>query len=420
VKVTGLQALDLRFPLPSRAGSDAHHPDPVYSFATCVLSTDDGVDGTGYALTLGRGNELVTQAISCYEPLVVGVDVASVAAEFGAYSNTWSNESQLRWVGPQKGVTHLALAAVLGAIVDLWAKAERKPLWRLLLDLSPKQLVRLVDFSTIDDVITPEEALTLLEERRLGDEVVAELERCGYPAYDTSVGWLGYSEDDLVRRAVASVEAGYTAVKLKIGSAHLADDVKRMRTLRVALGDDVKIMVDANQRWGVGAAIDAGRVLAEHDPYWLEEPVHPDDVLGYADVARGLAPMRIAGGEHLSNQVLFKNFIRAGALHIVQPDAVRLAGLPEYLAVSLMAAKHRLPALPHVGDMGQVHQHLVVFTHVALGMEKLPLEMIPHLASQFAEPCQLRSGRYLLPKAPGASTALTAYSIDRHRVGVVE
>jgi len=414
MRITSLSARDLRFPLPSGAGSDSRHVDPMYSFACCVLGTDEGVAGTGYALTLGRGNELVTQAVTCFEPLVVGLDVEETAGALGRHLSLWSNESQLRWLGPQKGVIHLGLAAVIGAIVDLWAKAERKPLWRLLLDLSPERLVELVDFSTIDDYLDREEALHLLRERRLPDGEIERLAGRGYPAYDTSVGWFGYSVDELARRAAASLERGFSALKLKVGAADHAEDVRRIEAVRQTVGGDVKLMLDANQRWGVAAAIEAGRAFAPYDPFWFEEPVHPDDVLGYRDVAKALAPMRIAGGEHVPNQVLFKNLIRAGALQIVQPDAVRLAGLPEYLAVALMATKAGLPALPHVGDMAQLHQHLIVFTRCALGMPELPLEMIPHIAEHFEEPCVLRDGSYVLPDRPGASTTFRLESIKRH------
>jgi L-fuconate dehydratase len=401
-RIVALDALDLRFPLSGGAGSDAMHADPVYSFATCVLRTSDGTAGTGIALTLGRGNELVCEAIRCYERHVVGVALDTLVDDLGPRCCAWANDSQLRWLGPHKGVVHLALAAVVGAVVDLWAKAEAKPLWRLLLDLSPEKLVSLVDFSTIDDLVTPAEALDMLRERRISE---AALIARGYPGYDTSVGWLGYTRDELVDNTRAAVACGFRAVKLKVGGD---DDVARVAAVREAVGPDVKIMLDANQRWGVRDAIAAGRALTRFDPFWLEEPVHPDDVAGYADVARALRPLRIAGGEHAPNQVVFKNLIRAGAIQVVQADAVRLAGLPEFLAVAFMAAKAGLPVAPHAGDMGQLHQHLVVFLRCALGMDELPLEMIPHVRHAFAEPCELRDGRYVLPVTPGASTTMRA------------
>lgn len=418
-----LETHDLRFPLPGGAGSDSRHVDPVYSFATCILTDADGRSGTdpvsehgtGFAFTIGRGNDLVCRAIECLEPLVLGADVREIVRDFGTYWSRWANESQLRWLGPHKGVIHLALAAVVGAVVDLWAKIEQKPLWRLLLDLTPDELVAMVDFSAIDDYLTPDEARELLATRRLADDEIEAQIRRGYPAYDTSVGWLGYGRDELLANCRASVDAGYRAVKLKVGGPDLAEDVARVAAVREALGDEILIMVDANQRWGVGDAIAAGRAFAPLAPFWFEEPVHPDDILGYARVAEALAPMRIAGGEHLANQVLFKNLIRAGGVGIVQPDAVRLGGLPEYLAVALMAAKAELPALPHVGDMGQLHQHLILFTRCALGMPELPLEMIPHIAEHFAEPVRVEDGRYVLPRTPGAGTSFTAESLSRYR-----
>lgn len=412
MKITQISAYDLRFEL-GRAGSDALHHDPAYSFATCVLRTGEGAEGTGITLTLGRGNELVTQAIGALAPFVLGVDVLSAVRDLGALTARWSNESQLRWVGPHKGVIHLALASVLGAIVDLWATSSGKPLWRVLLDQSPEEIADLVDFSAVDDFLTRDEALAMLRNRRLPPaEIDAQIAR-GYPAYDTSVGWLGYSEDELRRTSTAAVEAGFGAVKVKVGLDDLAADLRRVGIVRERVGPDRLLMIDANQRWGVAGAIEAGRALAEFDPFWFEEPVHPDDVLGYRDVSQALAPLRIAGGEHVSNPVLFKNFIRAEALQVVQPDAVRLAGLSEYLAVALMSAKAGLPALPHVGDMGQLHQHLIVFTRCALGMPELPLELIPHLAEHFVDPVTVRDGAYVLPDQPGAGTALRPDSILR-------
>lgn len=417
MSVERFEAHDLRFPLPGGAGSDARHIDPVYSFATCVLTDADGRTGTGYTLTLGRGNELVTAAIDSFAPLVVGTDVSEVVRDFGAHWSRWANESQLRWLGPHKGVIHLALAAVVGAVVDLWAHGRERPLWRALLELSADELVAMVDFAGIDDYLTPDEARELLRDRRLSDADIQAQAARGYPAYDTSVGWLGYDVDELLANCRSSLQAGYRAVKLKVGSPELAQDVARVAAVRDAVGEDVLLMVDANQRWGVADAIAAGRALAPFDPFWFEEPVHPDDILGYRDVAAALAPMRIAGGEHLSNQVLFKNAIRCGAIQVVQADAVRLGGLPEYLAVALMAAKADLPVLPHVGDMGQLHQHLIMFTRCALGMPELPLEMIPHVTQHFAEPVVLADGHYQLPTTPGASTSFDAGSARRHRHG---
>jgi L-fuconate dehydratase len=326
-----------------------------------------------------------------------------VCGSLGLVWHELANESQLRWVGPHKGVTHLALASVMGAIVDAWARVQAQPLWRLLLSLSVEEVVSLVDFAGIEDAVSRQRALQLLQDRRLPDSAIDELARTGYPAYDTSVGWLGYSLDELVTNVAEATRKGFRAVKLKIGSD---DDVQRVAAVREVIGQDVDLMVDANQTYEVADAIAAGRRLAEFDPYWFEEPVHPDDLLGYRAVRDALAPMRIAGGEHLANQVLFKNAIALGAMDVVQADAVRLAGLPEFLGVALLAAEAGLPVAPHVGDMGQLHQHLVPFLRVGLGMPLLPLEHIPHVADHFAEPCVIEDGHYRLPETVGASTTL--------------
>jgi L-fuconate dehydratase len=415
VRIAGLRAVDLRFPLSPGAGSDARHTDPMYSFATCLLEVGGAITGTGFALTLGRGNDLVTEAIRSYAPLVVGRDLADVTGALGATVAAWSDESQLRWLGPHKGVTHLALAAVAGAIVDAWARAAGKPLWRLLLDLDVDELLSLVDFAAIGDAVPVERARELFSARRLDADAIAVMSE-GYPAYDTSVGWLGYDRDTLVANAEQAVGDGFEAVKVKVGSPGLADDVSRVEAVRSVVGPDVLVMVDANQCWSPAAAVEAGRALAPFDPFWFEEPVHPDDLFGYCDVRAALTPMRIAGGEHLPNPVMFKSFIRAGAIDVVQADAVRLAGLPEFLAVALLAADAGLPVAPHAGDMGQLHQHLMPFVACALGLPVLPLETIPHVADHFAEPCRLEKGHYRLPGSPGASTAFTDDALERFAV----
>lgn len=406
MRVTGLKVQDLRFPMPGGV-ADAVHTDPQFSMAAVTVETDGDVTGAGFATTLGRGNELVAAAVRSLEPHIVGTDVDQAVATLGATTARWSNESQLRWVGPHKGVIHLALAAITVGLVDLWAKKEGRPLWRLLLSLEPEQVVDLVDFRPIADYLSREEALDILRSRRLPDTAIDDLARHGYPAYNTSVGWLGHDLEAMVALVREAAADGYGAVKLKVGSPDLAADVSRVFTVRSAVGDDIDIMIDANQYWGVEDAITAGRALSEADIFWFEEPIHPDDVMGYRAVSDALAPMRIAGGEHCANPVLFKNFIAAGALQVVQPDVVRLAGVSEYLAVALMAAKAGLPAVPHVGDVGQVHQHLISFTTVAMGLPRWRLEMIPHLAEHFAEPCTIERGHYRLPETPGASTTLT-------------
>lgn len=404
-RIRRIEAWDLRFPLPAGAGSDARHTDPVYSLAVCVVETDTGVRGTGITLTLGAGNDLVAQAILRYAPMLVGIDVEATVARLGAWWAELADDPQLRWLGPHKGVTHLALASVCGAVVDAWAHHRGAPLWRLLLDATPDELLAMVDLRPLGGDLDPARVHALLRDPAPGE--VAAMARDGYPGYDTSIGWLGYSTEQLVQKARAAVESGVGAVKVKIGSACLSDDVARVAAVRDAVGPDRLVMVDANQCYDVDGAIEAGRALADLDVFWLEEPVHPDDVFGYRRVADAV-PQRVAGGEHLPNQVSFLSFLRAGAVSVAQPDIVRLGGLPEFLAVALLCARHGIAVAPHAGDMGQLHQHLAPFTALRLGGERIPLETIPHLRPHFAEPARVERGAYQLPCAPGSSTALRA------------
>jgi L-fuconate dehydratase len=317
-----------------------------------------------------------------------------------------ADESQLRWLGPHKGVVHLALASITSALVDAWAIRRQKPLWQLLLEMSPEELIEWVDFTYLEDYLTREEGLELLREGAgapwLGHELVVN----GYPAYNTAVGWLGYAPDLLVRNCREQLAAGFGALKLKVGSATLQEDVERISAVRQAVRPAVRLMLDANQKWTVEQAIAAGRALQPFDPFWLEEPTHPDDILGFRDIAQGIAPIAVAGGEHVANAVLFKNLLRAGAVRFVQADIVRLGGLPEFLAVVLMSRKAGLPVVPHAGDMSQMHQHLVVWQSIRLGVEPLHLEYIPHLREHFITPVRVEGGRYHLPKEPGSSTRL--------------
>lgn len=417
MRIEQLETFDLRFSLPPGAGSDALHTNPEYSLATCMLVADNGELGTGFSLTLGAGNELVCRAADLYRRYFISADPEDLVADLGANWHKWANDGQLRWLGPQKGVVHLALAALVSALLDLWSRVKGVPLWKALLDLTPEQLVTLVDFTSIENYIRADEALELLETRRLPTEAVEALVHEGYPAYDTSVGWLGYPLGLLLEKVGECRERGYSAVKIKVGSRELMEDVERLAAVRAVLGDDFLMMIDANQRWTPHEAVAAGRLFAEYGPFWFEEPVHPDDLSGYVEVGKALAPMQIAGGEHIPNQVVFKNFFEARALQVAQPDVVRLGGLPEYLAVALMAAKSGIPVIPHVGDMAQIHQHLAVVGRVTLGLPELPLEMIPHLSEHFVEPCTLARGRYVLPSTPGSSTRIQPRSIRRFAVG---
>lgn len=401
--IRAIHTRDLRFPLEQGAGTDAVHGDPVYSYAVTSLESDDGLCGEGAAFTLGAGNDTVCRLAAELAPSLRGRDVEELMATWGETSRALADHSQLRWLGPHKGAVHLALASITNACFDLWAKARGVPLWRLLLDLSPEQVVALLDLTYVEDVLDRGTALSLLQGHLASrDDRTSVLGR-GYPGYDTSVGWFGYDDATLVRNAEAALARGFRAMKLKVGSPDLARDVGRVRLVRDVVGPDATLMVDANQQWTWPVAMDACRAFAELGVAWIEEPTHPDDVLGHQRLAEAVAPVAIAAGEHLPNRVVFKNYMQAAACRIVQVDALRVAGVSEFLTVSLMARRFDLPVIPHVGDMGQLHRHLVLFDHVALGHEELFLEVIPHLAGHFATPARVTDGRYVTPQEPGAS-----------------
>jgi L-fuconate dehydratase len=405
-RIIAVEARDQRYDLPPGAGSDSLHVDPRYSYAVTLVQLEDGEYGTGLAFTLGRGNEVVVQAIEAYAPLVVGQDLGAIMGDLARFWRRLADESQLRWLGPQKGAIHLALASVTSALVDAWARRRQQPLWQLLLEMTPEALIEWVDLTYLEDYLTREEALDLLRRHAGAPWPEHDLVARGYPAYNTAVGWLGYDREALVRNCREQLAAGFGALKIKVGSETLAEDVERVGAVREAVGPSVRLMLDANQKWSVAEAIAAGRALRPFEPFWLEEPTHPDDILGFRDIAHGIAPLKVAGGEHVANAVQFKNLIRAGALQFVQADIVRLGGLPEFLAVMLMSKKAGLPVVPHAGDMSQIHQHLVVWQSIRLGVEPFHLEYIPHLREQFVAPIRVEGGRYHLPRAPGSSTRL--------------
>ena len=396
----------MRFPLSHGAGSDAIHSGAEYAFATTLLGSDGNDFGTGIVLTLGTGNEVVCEVIELFGKEVVGREIEEIMADFGSVSQKLSQHPQLRWLGPHKGVVHLALASLTNACFDLWAKSRGVPLWRLLLDLEPKQLLALLDLSYLEDVLPRDKALALLEENAESRAQRESILRTGYPGYDTSVGWFQYDDErikDLTRQAI---DRGFHAFKLKVGSPDGQRDIRRARVLRELAGPKALIMFDANQQWTPPRALEMGRELRAMNPFFIEEPTHPDDVHAHAVLARELVPVSIALGEHVPNRILFKNFMEASAVQIVQVDCTRVAGISEFLSVSLMARKFGLRVVPHVGDMGQIHQHLVLFNHIALGHEALFLECIPHLQEHFVNPAQVRDGVYLTPQAPGASSDL--------------
>lgn len=419
--ITRVDVHDIRFPTSQGLdGSDAMNPDPDYSAAYVILHTDAGdtIEGHGLTFTIGRGNELCVAAVEALAPLVRGMSLRDITADMGAFWRRITGDSQLRWVGPEKGVIHLATAALVNAVWDLWAKVEGKPLWKLLADLSPEEIVRCIDFRYITDALTPDDALEILRRHHATrGEREAELARAGYPAYTTSAGWLGYPDDKIRQLCRDGIADGWTHFKIKVGR-DLADDVRRSAIIRDVIGPDRKLMMDANQVWDVGEAIASMQVLAAFDPWWIEEPTSPDDVLGHAAIARAVAPIGVATGEHCQNRVVFKQLMQAGAIRFCQVDACRLGGVNEVLAVLLLAAKFGIPVCPHAGGVGlcEYVQHLAIFDYlcVSASLEDRIVEYVDHLHEHFVDPVVLRNGRYLPPTAPGYSITMKAASLAEH------
>jgi L-fuconate dehydratase len=404
--INSVNVRDVRYPIGSGHGSDAIHNDPVYSYAVTQLMTVDGLCSSGLAFTIGEGNNLVCKAAEFYARNLVGQNIESIMAQFGRLQRELADEQQFRWLGPHKGVVQLALASVTNACWDLWAKSRGIPLWLLLLDLDTDALLATLDFSYVEDFISPAEARVLIDSARATRSDREEILERGYPGYDTSIGWFNYSDEQVVDNVARAVAEGFDAMKLKVGSSDLERDIRRVKLVREAAGPGARIMVDANQQWTVEQAIEFARRTQSLDLFWFEEPTHPDDVCGHARIADAIRPLPIAAGEHVPNRIVFKNYLEADALHFCQVDAVRVAGVSEFLVISLMARKAGKPVVPHVGDMGQLHQHLVLFNHVALGHEALLLEHIPHLREYFQVPCKIEQGTYRTPWEPGASCDL--------------
>lgn len=425
-RIIALDAHDVRFPTSlSLDGSDAMNPDPDYSAAYLRIRTDatDGRDGHGFAFTIGRGNDVQVAAIRALESHLLGRDVEELLADLGGLWRELVHDSQLRWLGPEKGVMHMAVGAVVNALWDLRAKREQKPLWQLLASLTPEEIVDLVDFRYLNDVLTPAEALSMLRSAEPGrGEREAVLLAEGYPAYTTTPGWLGYDDDKLARLCREAVREGFTQIKLKVG-ADLGDDIRRLGIARDVCGPSIKIAVDANQRWEVAEAIEKVEALRPFDLAWVEEPTNPDDILGHATIARSVAPVRIATGEHVPNRVVFKQLLQAGALQVLQLDACRVAGVNENIAILLLAAKFGVPVCPHAGGVGlcEAVQHLSMFDYVAVSgqREGRVIEYIDHLHEHFVTPVEVHGGRYRAPKAPGAGTEMLPESIAAYsrRVG---
>jgi L-fuconate dehydratase len=419
VRIVKAITSDVRFPTSrSGAGSDAMNPDPDYSAAYVTLETDEpgGPAGHGLTFTIGRGTEVCVAAIDALAPHVVGADVDELVADLGGLWRQLVTDSQLRWLGPEKGVIHLATAAIVNAVWDLYAKIERKPLWKLLADLSPEQLVACVDFRYIEDALTPDEALAILR-RNEGTRAERELRLLaeGFPAYTTSAGWIGYPEATLPQRAREAVAAGFTHLKLKVG-ADIESDLRRARIVREAIGPEHRLSLDANQAWGVEQAIEAIHRLSEVDPWWIEEPTNPDDVLGHKRIREAVAPVRVATGEHVQNRVVFKQLLQLGAIDACQLDCCRLGGVNEVLAVLLLAAKFGVPVCPHAGGVGlcEYAQHVSMFDFVAVGasLEDRVCEFVDHLHEHFVDPVRVVGGRYLAPTAPGYSIEIRPESLS--------
>ncbi|MCX5159158.1 L-fuconate dehydratase [Streptomyces sp. NBC_00264] len=429
--VTDFEVHDIRFPTSEQLdGSDAMNPDPDYSAAYVVLRTDvqdrtdgpdsgnGGIEGHGFCFTIGRGNEVMAAAIDTLRPYLVGRPVPRTAADLAALHRELTHDSQLRWLGPEKGVMHMAAGAVVNAAWDLAAKLAGRPVWEFLAGMTPEELVSLVDFRYLTDALTPEEALEILRAAEPGRAERAERLRAeGYPAYTTSPGWLGYSDDKLVGLAKEAVADGFTQIKLKVGGS-LSDDVRRLALAREAVGPDIRIAVDANQRWDVSDAVEWMTALAPYDPHWIEEPTSPDDILGHAAVRAG-QPVKVATGEHVANRVVFKQLLQAGAVDFVQIDAARVAGVNENLAILLLAAKYGVPVCPHAGGVGlcELVQHLSMFDYVAVSgsWDNRVIEYVDHLHEHFADPTVIESGRYTAPGSPGFSARMLPESIAAHR-----
>ena len=418
ITITGVRIVDLRFPTSrEQIGSDAVNTDPDYSAAYCVLETDSELEGHGLTFTLGRGTELVTGALKHLAQFAVGRTLESITGDLNGFYRTLVGDTQFRWLGPEKGVIHLAVAAVLNAVWDLYAKAEGKPVWRLLADMTPEQIVAIIDFRYIADALSPAEALEILRKAKDGQaERIAYLSENGYPAYTTSVGWFGYSDDQIRRLCREALAEGWTHFKLKVGG-EAEDDLRRGRIVREEIGLKNRMMVDANQKWGVEEAIRRTRQLSELEPYWMEEPTSPDDILGHARIRREAAPVRIATGEHCQNAVIFKQLLQAGAMDVCQIDSCRVAGVNENLAILLMAAKFGVPVCPHAGGVGlcEFVQHLAIFDYLGVSatLENRVLEFVDHLHEHFVHPVVIRKGRYMLPRKPGYSGEVKKESLEQ-------
>ncbi|MBB3145326.1 L-fuconate dehydratase [Phyllobacterium trifolii] len=419
-RITDLRVFDIRFPTSqSLDGSDAMNPDPDYSAAYVVLDTDaDGLAGHGLTFTIGRGNEIVCLAIEALKHLVIGLELDWVKENPGRFWHFVTGDSQLRWIGPDKGAMHLATGAVVNAVWDLLAKEAGKPVWQLVGEMTPEEIVNIVDFRYVTDVLTRDEALEILRKAEKGkQDRIADLKATGYPCYTTSAGWLGYSDDKLRRLCQEAVDAGFNHIKMKVGR-DLDDDIRRLTIAREVIGDDRILMIDANQVWEVNEAIDWVNRLAFVKPFFIEEPTSPDDVAGHRKIRQAIRPVKVATGEMCQNRIMFKQFIAEGAIDVVQIDSCRMGGLNEVLAVLLIAAKYNLPVWPHAGGVGlcEYVQHLSMIDYVAVSgtKEGRVIEYVDHLHEHFVDPCNIQNAAYMPPVLPGFSIEMKPESIRQY------
>lgn len=417
--ITRVSVRDIRFPTSEELdGSDAMHSDPDYSAAYVTLCLDGSpTEGNGIAFTLGSGTEIVVAGVRALEHLVIGRTVHEITRNFAGFWRELTSESQLRWLGPEKGVIHLATAAIVNAVWDLWAKLEQKPLWKLLVDLSPEELVSCIDFRYLTDALTRDEALALLTTAKRGADVREQYVRqYGYPAYTTSAGWLGYSDEKIRRRCEEAIADGFTHIKIKVGN-NLADDIRRCALVRETIGPERFLMVDANQRWDVAEAISVMKELARFDPLWIEEPTSPDDVLAHKKIQDAIAPIGVATGEACQNRVIFKQLLELGAIRFCQIDSCRVGGVNELLGILLLAHKFGVPVCPHAGGVGLCEhvQHLSVFDYIAVSqsMEGRVIEFVDHLHEHFVDPVRVEHARYRTPTEPGYSVTMKPDSLER-------
>nr|XP_037271716.1 mitochondrial enolase superfamily member 1-like [Rhipicephalus microplus] len=420
-RVTKVHVHDVRFPTSlGYHGSDAMHTDPDYSCSYVVISTDTDFQGYGLTFTIGRGTEIVVAAVRALSPLVEDVSLESIYTNFGQFWRKLTSDSQLRWIGPEKGVIHLATAGVINALWDLWGKIEGKPVWKLLADMSPQEIVSLIDFRYISDLLTKEEAIGILEEKQQGKvQREKELLESGYPAYTTACGWLGYTDEKIKQLCQDALKDGFKSFKVKVGR-NLADDKRRLQVVRSTIGDKCKLMVDANQYWDVKEAIYWMEELSGFGIHWIEEPTSPDDILGHATISKALAPLGIgvATGEQCHNRVMFKQFLQSGAMQFCQIDSCRLGGVNEILAVILMAAKCKVPVCPHAGGVGlcELVQHLSFWDYIAVSGTKdnREIEYVSHLHEHFKTPVHIQNGCYMPPQVPGYGCEMWDSSIAQY------